>query len=147
KGDIIYDCFEHVCLMFVEASFINLRSLVQASVRTNSTRLLESNSEPSDIRDYPILWIFHVLADLVGSWDLLNDKFEALPRRSDATYVPRATHLYTPPIDGLENALTELCLPFLGEGDNILPVVQDGVNQTLEVVELGCIFHYNYVDK
>ncbi|NGF56987.1 hypothetical protein G5B00_10715 [Parapedobacter sp. SGR-10] len=146
KGDIIYDCFEHVCLMFVEASFINLRSLVQASVRTNSTRLLESNSEPSDIRDYPILWIFHVLADLVGSWDLLNDKFEALPRRFDATYVPRATDLHTPPMDGIEKALTEFCLPFLDEETDILPVVTDGVDHTLKVAELGCIFHYDSVD-
>lgn len=74
RGDTVYNCFEQICLIFIDASFINLRSLDQALVRTNRARLLESEKKSIDIREYPILWIFHVLEAFVGSWNLLDDK-------------------------------------------------------------------------
>jgi len=146
KDDVIYDCFEQICLIFLDASFINLRSLMTASVRTNPSRLLESNNESIDIREYPILWIFYVLADLVGSWELLDEKFKVLPLRFAATHAARAIDLHTPAMDDLEKVLIELCLPFLDKGNNVLPVDQNGGDGLLEVSELDCVFHYHFVD-
>jgi hypothetical protein len=146
KGDTIYDCFEQVCLIFIDASFINLRSLDQALVRTNRARLLESEKKSIDIREYPILWIFHVLEAFVGSWNLLDDKFKVLPRQFAATHVVRANELHTPPMDDLENVLIELCLPFLDQKINVLQGNQDEGARSLEVAELDCVFHYNFVE-
>lgn len=148
NGDIIYKCFEHLVLTFIEANFINLRSLQQTSITTNKELLIEKNNNSAfNIRDYPILWIFFALKDLVGSWDLLDEKFKILSDKFDNSYIARANKLYTPSIDSVKTAIIEYCIPFNRDGVRILYKEESTKGYCLKLSDLGVMFEYEYIRK
>ncbi len=148
NGDMIYKCFEHLVLTFIDANFINLRSLQQTCIITNKELLTEKNNNSAfNVRDYPILWIFFALKDLVGSWDLLDEKIKILSDKFDNSYIARANKLYTPSIDSVKTAIIEYCIPFNRNGVKILHKEEPTKGCCLKLSDIGVMFEYEYVRK
>lgn len=148
NGDMIYKCVEHVILTFIDANFINLRSLQQASITTNKELLIEKNDTSAfNVRDYPIIWIFYTLKDLIGSWELLDEKFKILSDKFDNSYKARTNKLYALSMDSVKNALIEYCIPFNREGVKILYKDEPTKDCCLKLPDLGVMLEYEYVRK